>query len=108
MNFVPRASHSELRSEMKVKRNKRLYLICFKNPSPHKGCASNSQSEGLIGDKYISYHAFELLHPARTQPPIQESIVSSAFTLISINIIKRHPDAACLNCFTHCFTLLFL
>lgn len=32
MNFVPRASHCELRSEMKVKRNKRLYLICFKTP----------------------------------------------------------------------------
>ncbi len=32
MNFVPWASHCELRSEMKVKRNKRLNLICFKTP----------------------------------------------------------------------------
>lgn len=101
MNLVPRASHSALRSEMKVKRNKRLCLICFKNPSTHKGRTSNSQSEGLIGDKYISYYALELLQPARTQAPIEASIVSSAFTLISINIIKHHPDAACLNCITH-------
>lgn len=70
--FVPAASCRVGRLEMKVKRNKRLNLICFKTLQ-HNVCASNSESEGLIGDKYISYHACKLLHPTPTQTPIQQT-----------------------------------
>lgn len=88
MNFVPRASHCELRSEMKVERNKRLYLICFKTLCT-EGLRTNSQSEGLIGDKYSSYEACELLQTPQTQPPIEQAPFT-VLTLISINVIKRH------------------
>lgn len=46
MNFVPRASYCELRSEMKVKRNKRLYLICFKTPHHRRAVLQTRRVRG--------------------------------------------------------------
>lgn len=44
--FLPWASLCELRSEMKVKRNKRLYLICFKTPLHRRAALQTRRVRG--------------------------------------------------------------